>query len=91
MRYQQIDTVSFTNVYGNSYNIKTMREYVEYQTATTVTIQDGSRIDEITSRPEIYGDNAEGDSYKLVDHNIVKIMENNFELTGLDQIKIPVR
>jgi hypothetical protein len=91
LRYQQIDTVSFTDIYGNSFNIKDMREYIEYQTATTTTVQNDSRIDEIASRPEIYGDDSEGDSYRIIDHNLVVIMENNFELSGLGQIKIPVR
>lgn len=90
MRYEAVDNVSFTNKDGKTVNIKDMREYPDYQTITSIKIQDIDKVDEIASRDEIYGEDAEGEAYKIVDHNIIKFLENDFDMSKIQRINIPL-
>jgi hypothetical protein len=91
MRYFEVDTVSFTNDFGNSFAIKDMREYTKQSRASTVTLRTGDRADEIATRQEYFGDGAEGDTYKIIDLNIVALFESNFDLSKLKTLEIPVK
>lgn len=92
MRYQTIDTISFTDIYGDSFAIKDMREIPDtYATKDTETIKENDRIDEIVSRTEYYGADTEGESYKLVDYNLEKLYEEKFDLSKITILKVPLR
>jgi len=91
LRYQNINTVSFENVYGDKFPVKVMREYPDYQTAKKVVLKKEDRLDEIITRRDNYGDDAEGETYRVVDHNIVEIFESGFDLAKIKEIKIPTR
>lgn len=88
MRYEIIDNISFTNRENVTVNIKDFREYPDYTTFVALKIKQGDRIDEIASRLEVYGNEAEADSYKIVDNNIIKLFENDFDLTKLLKLDI---
>lgn len=89
MRYIIIDNISFTTINNQTVNIKDIREYPEYTKSIGLTIRSNDRIDEIASRRDIYGDGAEDQSYKIIDFNIVKLYENNFDLSKLKELEIP--
>lgn len=90
MRYEAIDTISFTNKNNVTVNIKDMREYPSYQTYLSINIKSQDKIDEIATRFEVYGDDAEGESFKIVDNNIVKLFENDFNLEKIKSLDIPL-
>ena len=91
MRYRNVDTISFTDVYGNSYAVKDMREIPDYETLKTLKLKQGDRIDEIVSRPEFYGNGTEDESYKVFEHNIDIITEADFDLSKIKELEIPIR
>lgn len=90
MRYEPIDTISFTNRENVTVNIKDFRPYPVYNTFVALKIKQGDDIDEIATRQGIYGDEAEGESYKIVDNNIIKLFENKFDLGKLTKLDIPL-
>lgn len=90
MYYFAIPTISFTDVNNKQYLIKDMREYPAYTSNATLQLNAKDMLDEIASRPEVYGDGGEVLSYKLAEANIVALMDNNFDLSKLKRIVIPV-
>jgi len=91
LRYNQIDTISFTDIYGKNFAVKDMREIPLMVTNDTVKIFPGDRIDEIISREEFYGDNSEAEAYRLFDHNVEEIIESDYSLSKIDKLQVPVR
>ena len=91
MRYLNVDTISFEDIYGKTYAVKDMREYPDYQTQQKLKIYKGDRIDEIATRPEYYGDEAENEAYKIFEHNADVILEAKFDLSKIKELDIPVR
>ena len=61
MRYQTVDTVSFTDSTGKTVNIKDMREYDDFLNFTFVNVNNSKFIDEIVSRKNVYGNNSESE------------------------------
>ena len=90
MRYETIENITFTNISGKSIEIKDIRPYPEYQLMVSLLIKAEDEIDEIASRKEIYGDSAEDQTYKIIDFNIVKLFENDFDLQKLTRLSIPI-
>jgi hypothetical protein len=90
MRYEPINTISFINKNGVTVNIKDIREYPPYETYLSLNIKAEDKIDEIATRFEIYGDEAEGESYKIIDNNIIKLFEANFKLDKIKKLDIPL-
>lgn len=91
MRYAEIDTVSYEDVNGNIKAVKDMREYPSYTLKDKVKLRVGDRVDEIVTRAEHYGDDAEGESYKVVDFNIEEIYEEKFDLSRIRTLGVPLR
>jgi hypothetical protein len=90
LRYIQIDTISFTDVNGNSYAIKDMREIPDYVKMTTVDVKTSDKIDEIASRNMVYREGAEDQSFKIFDMNRVKLHETEYDLGRVKLLEIPV-
>jgi len=90
MRYEQIDSVSFTNRNNKTVEIKDMREYPVYEILSSLKIVSEDKFDEIASRPEVYGNDAEDESYKITDFNIIKLFDNDFDLSKIQRINLPV-
>jgi hypothetical protein len=91
MRYFDVDTISFETDVGDKVAIKDMREYPEYTTAKKIKIRADDRPDEIATRNDVFGDDAEGDTYKIIDHNIADLFDACFDLSKLKQLRIPIR
>jgi hypothetical protein len=90
MRYQTVDTVTFTDRNGVSHAVKEMREIRTFETALELPAKEDLFIDELITRKEYYGDNQEDLTYAVADHNIVKLTESDFQVSGLSTIKLPI-
>ena len=89
-RYNDIDTVSFTDKNGNSFPVKDIRPIPSNPVALSIPITNETDIDEVSSRADIYGDLAEDQTYRIFDANIVNLTESNFDVNSLPELKIPV-
>jgi len=90
MRYVDVDTLAFNDKNGNQYSVKDIRPMKKLNTGDTIKVEEDMEIDEVVSRPEYYGNDAEGLSYLVVDHNAEKLVENNFDISKLKKLKIPI-
>jgi len=81
------------DIYENSVPILPMLE-IDTTTVgdiiTTVPCNANTKLDEIASRGNIYGEGMEAESYKIFNENIVNIVEYNFDLSKLKSLRIPV-
>ena len=90
MRYESVDTLSFTDHNGRTVSIKDKREYPSYQKLVSIPVNGEDQIDEIASRIEVYGAEGESQSYKIVDNNITKLFERDFDLSKIPFLEVPV-
>lgn len=86
----ETDNVSFTWIDGYIYNIKDVKEYPAYDNFVKLKLNQNENLDEIASRTNVYGADAESYAYLIFECNREKIVENNFDLNKLHEIKIPV-
>jgi hypothetical protein len=89
MRYVNINNVSFTRLNGDSVLIKDFREYPAYIKRLSYSVKANDMIDEIITRKDLLGDSAESESYKIVDFNITRLFEADWNLGSLRSIDIP--
>ena len=90
MRYNDIDTISFEDYKGDTFAIKDTRPISNLETGVIIKVEENMELDEVISRSEYYGEGAEDLTYTIFDHNIEKLAENGFNISGLKKIKIPV-
>lgn len=90
MRYEQIGSVSFTDRNNRTVEIKDMREYPGYEILNSLKITSEDKFDEIASRPEVYGEDSEDESYKIVDFNRVELFDNDFDLSRIRRVNLPL-
>ena len=90
MRYLDVPTVTFTASNGKSYQIRDRRPITVYSTAFDMNASGRDMLDEIASRREVWGANAEGLAYAIFDNNVEKMVELNFDLTRIKTLHIPV-
>lgn len=91
MRYEEIENIVFTDLNGRTAEIKDMREYKEQQLDFSLSIKNKELPDEIASREEVYGQNAESESYKIVDFNRVIFFDSDFDMDKISKIEIPIQ
>lgn len=89
MRFSSIDTVSFTNRNGDTVPIKYIRDLYDGTISKEIKIKSSDELDEIASREDIYGDDTEGESYKIFDVNAVRLVESKFDLSNIKKLGIP--
>lgn len=68
-----------------------MREYPDYNLMATINILEKDMLDEIACRDEIYGEGNERMSYTIFEMNREKLAENNFNLSKLKKLMIPMK
>lgn len=90
MRYASVRNISFTTKENNVFELKDMREYPGYSLWFSLKLSSGDFVDEIASREEVYGDEGEMNSFKIVDFNIVNLFEKDFDLDKLKKIDVPL-
>lgn len=90
MRYFNIETISFTNKNGVTVPIKDKRPIPNDQISFEVGINTDADLDEVASRSDVFGEDFEDQAYRIFDANIVEIVENNYDLSKIRKLKIPV-
>jgi hypothetical protein len=83
-------TIVFTDVNGNSWNVKDIRPITVFTPGVDVALEQGTLIDELISRREYYGKNTEDLTWAVVDNNIEALAEANFDLTLINKLNLPV-
>lgn len=89
MRYELVGEIVFTDINSKNTTIKDMREYEDQIIVASVNILDSRFIDEIATKEEFYGEASEFETYKIVDQNIIKLFEAEFDITKLRKLDIP--
>ena len=90
MRFTQADTFTFIDANGNQFTVRDNLPIGTYDILDVCPIKATDELDEIISRPEYYGDGNEDLNYAIVDLNAEVLIENNFDLTNIKQLNIPV-
>lgn len=90
MWWLEVPTTTFEAVDGKSYPIKVFREIPEYPQFVELVVSGDEKIDEIASRENIYGEAMEINSYAVFEANVIKLVENNFDISKMNKLKIPV-
>lgn len=89
MRYIDVENITFTDANGKVYTIKDRRKIPDYQILTTIGKNKDELADEICVKKEVYGEFTEDLSYRILEANIVKLIEARFDFSKLKEIKIP--
>lgn len=90
MRYLQVPTVPFRAPDGRTVAVRSRRELEPGGSATLkVKVMEGASLDEVVTRPEVYGSGSEGDAYRLFDENVVEIMQSRYTLKGVGELRVP--
>lgn len=90
MIFDDVAIISFNDELGNTFPVRDKKDIGTYQTATIIDNIQGSMLDDIASRQEIYGDGSEDLSYILFEANIIDIVENDFDEGKLKKLIIPI-
>jgi len=89
VRFIKIDTISFTDRQGVQHAIKDIRPIPIYNTRLEINVEKGMFIDEVISDERFEGKGAEDLAYTIVDHNIIKMIESDFDLSRQVILRIP--
>ena len=92
MRDFGLPNITFTDDKGKSYSIKDMKDYTEnsYQTWFDYELQNEEQIDEIASRKSVYGEGSESEFYRIMEHNMIALFDNMFDMSRIKTLKIPL-
>ena len=88
MRYLNVPTYSYPQAGGVTVSVHEMRDLPTYDTAFTMKLFGGEDFDEVASRPEVYGDGAEMNAYKLHEANIVAVFEAMLDYSTIRSVVI---
>lgn len=89
MRFIKIDTISFTDSQGVQHAVKDIRPIPTYNTRLEIDVEKDMFLDEVISDERFEGKGAEDLAYTIVDHNVIKMVESDFELSRQVTLKIP--
>lgn len=88
-RYIAVDTIVFVDPYRGSVNIKDRRDIPSEDVAFSIDIKNGDMIDEIATRPQVFGTGGETQVYRLFDANMREIVAAGFSLENIQRLKVP--
>jgi hypothetical protein len=90
MRYYQSEEEMFETFEGRKVNLKQIIPVVPKAIySITVKVDSGTMLDEIASRPNIYGEGMEAESYRIFDENIVELFESRFNMGIIPTLRVP--
>ena len=89
-RYADVDTITFTDVDGNSFQVKDIRSISSQVLSFEIDKKENDLLDEVASRRVTFGDFGEIQSWRIFDLNIVELTQVNFDLTKIKRLKVPV-
>ena len=85
----EVPLVPFTWQDGMTYSIRDIKVVPSYEDVVEISLSQNDKLDEVASRMEIYGQDAEDLTYLLFEANIVQVTENNFDLNKIHKLRIP--
>ena len=88
MWMNEIEASNF-RFFGKDYSIKDIKDIDEYANYTVMNISIEATLDEIAVNNNAYGENAEDQSYRIFEANIVQLTDNDFSLDKIKTIRIP--
>jgi hypothetical protein len=89
LTFDQVDIISFNDQQGNNFSVRDRKDIEKFETIQTIETAEGMDLDEVISRIENFGDGSEDLSAQVVDHNIVKLAESNFDLAKIKKLNLP--
>ena len=89
-RYTDVDTVTFTDINGNQFQVKDIRPISAQTLAFEIDIVSNNLLDEVASRKSTFGDFGEVQSWRIFDLNIDRLTEINYDMGKISRLKIPV-
>jgi len=91
LRYLQIPTVTFVTAEGVAVSIKDVRPPQARANAfMTVPCDAQTSLEEIASRPEVYGTGFEGQAYQIFEENQTELFEARFDLSRIEKLRVPM-
>lgn len=89
MRFIKINTISFTDAQGVQHAVKDIRPIPEYNTRLEIDVEKEMFLDEVISQERFEGKGAEDLAFAIVDHNVIKMVETDFDLSRQTTLRIP--
>jgi hypothetical protein len=90
MRYYTADDLSYTTDTGRIVRIKAILPVVPPAAQSyAVKIDADVSLDEVASRPDVYGDGREASAYQIFDENMIELFDARFNMELLGTLRIP--
>jgi hypothetical protein len=90
LNLDETPVITFNDDFGNQFPIHDRKDIETMQIAKKESIPYGTDLDELASRVDMYGDGSEDLMSVIVEANVIKFAENNFEMTNIKEVDIPV-
>lgn len=91
MRYYKAEEHTFETADGRHINLKDPLPIPpKAARSIPVTIDSVLMLDEIASRPKVYGEGREAEAYRIFNENIVELFEARFNTGALAVLRIPL-
>ena len=71
--------------------IKDIRQFPNYVRSHNIPITEKDSLDEIATRKDIYGDDAEDEYYRIFEFNAALLIDNGLKLINIGSLDIPSR
>lgn len=88
-RYQGIEPVTFQSSDGRRVQVKLIRPISFQEYAFTEKLPTKTLLDEVASRPNVFGDYGEEEAWRIFDLNAVTFVESGFDISKIPELKIP--
>lgn len=82
--------ITVFDFFGRQLPIKDIKDIAQYTNFINVDVSTESTIDEVCVRNDIYGEQTEDQSYKIFEANIVELTDNNFSMSVIKSLRIPL-
>jgi hypothetical protein len=89
LRYQTVETVSFTDSLGVTRPVKEVREIPAYDTRAIIARRAEEHLDEFATRTEVFGQGYEGETYRIWEANAVALADAGYDLASIQSLKVP--
>jgi hypothetical protein len=90
MRYYTADDLTYTTDTGRVVRIKATLPIVPRAAqSNAVKIDADVALDEVASRPDIYGDGREASAYQVFDENVIELFDARLRMELLGSLRIP--
>jgi hypothetical protein len=91
MRYYKAEEHTFEAADGRRINLKDPLPIAPKSSQSIpVKTDSGVMLDEIASRPNVYGEGMEAEAYKIFDENITELFESRFNMETIAALRIPL-